>query len=100
MTTLDARRHSSPQRGSDASTHVFRIGESVHLKPSFQYASLSGVYRITATLPTADGQPQYRIRNEEERHERVAPQDSLERATASSTGGTRAMLIKRTFGRG
>ena len=99
MTTADMLLRANPTIRRSASTPVFKIGDSVLLKPSFQYASADGVYRVTAIMPS-DGLPQYRIRNEEERYERVAPQDSLERATASSTPNTRAMFIKRTFNRG
>lgn len=101
MTTADVLLRTSPPVRRSTSTHIFKVGESVLMKPSFLYASAAGIYRITATLPPSDGQPQYRIHNEEERYERVAPQDSLERVTASSSGnGNRAALIKRTFGRG
>jgi len=100
MTTSDVLLRASPPVRRSAATHIFKIGESVLLKPSFQYASAAGVYRITATLPWAEGQPQYRLQSDEERYERVAPQDSLERVTASSKITSRALLIKRTFGRG
>jgi hypothetical protein len=36
------------------------------------------VFRITATLPARDNSPQYRMRNDEERHERVTTEDNLE----------------------
>ncbi len=35
-------------------------------------------YRITATLPESGNSPQYRIRNDQERHERVITEDRLE----------------------
>lgn len=35
-------------------------------------------YRVTGTLPARENSPQYRIRNDEERHERIASQDDLE----------------------
>lgn len=49
--------------------------------------------------PPSDGQFQYRVRNDEERYERVVAQDRLEpvSAPASSKQDT---LIKRTFDRG
>jgi hypothetical protein len=36
------------------------------------------IYRITGKLPDKDNSPQYRIRNDDERHERVTTEDSLE----------------------
>ncbi|PIO97293.1 hypothetical protein [Pleomorphomonas carboxyditropha] len=99
MTTADVLLRASPAVRRSATVHIFKVGELVLLKPSFQYASAAGVYRITAILPWSEGQPQYRIQSDEERYERVAPQDSLERATASASGdNSRAMLVKRTFG--
>lgn len=57
------------------------------------------LYRVTGTLPPRDNSPQYRIRSDDERHERVTTQDALEAASLSSTGnGT--TLIERTFGNG
>ena len=49
-------------------------------------------------LPPVNGSPQYRIRNEEERHERVATQDSLEQV--GSIDDANATLSERTFGHG
>ena len=59
-------------------THLFAIGQAVRLKdPEEQYKSAE-IYHITGTLPPQGNSPQYRIRNDDERHERVARQDSLE----------------------
>lgn len=101
MTNAEMLLRASPAVRRSATGHQFKVGDRVLLKPSFQYAAAAGVYRVTATLPTSDGQPQYRLQSDEERYERVAPQDSLTLATASSSGGNnRATMIKRAFGRG
>lgn len=61
------------------SPHRFAIGQSVHLKNRFnQSDTTGGTYRIIATLPERDNSPQYRIRNDGERHERVTTEDTLE----------------------
>ncbi|ADZ72640.1 hypothetical protein [Polymorphum gilvum] len=61
------------------STHRYAIGQSVRLNTGTGGPSRSGdTYRITATLPTRDNYPQYRIRNDDERHDRVASEDTLE----------------------
>lgn len=99
MTTDMLLRASPPVKRSSA-TPAFKIGDRVFLRPSFQYASAAGVYRVTAVLPWSEGQLHYRIHSDEERHERVAPQDSLELATASPPSVVkRAALIRKTFGR-
>jgi len=80
--------------------HLFTIGQAVRLRGNFgTFPKTSEVYRVTGTLPPRGDSPQYRIRNDEERHERVATQDSLEpiRPSQSSEGAT---LIERTFGHG
>ncbi|MEP9373297.1 hypothetical protein [Mesorhizobium sp. KR1-2] len=58
------------------SLHRFAIGQSVHFK-NRQSDTTGGVYRITATLPERDNSPQYRIRNDGERHERVTTENTL-----------------------
>ena len=84
----------------NAVKHLFSIGQSVRLKGGFQRSPKIGdVYRITATLPPRDNLLQYRIRHDEERHERVTTQDCLEpiRPDQPDCGAT---LIERTFGHG
>jgi hypothetical protein len=64
--------------------HRFAIGQPVRLKGSFGMATKTAeTYRITGTLPAKDNSPQYRIRNDDERHERVATEDSLEQIETS-----------------
>ncbi|MBY4607760.1 hypothetical protein K6M90_08845 [Rhizobium sp. 9T] len=95
-----------PQRSErsirrEAATHIFKVGQTVRLKDGFLVVSskLPDVYRITATLPLRGNVPQYRIRSDDERHERVAMQDSLEPVNLSPAGSG-ATLIERTFGHG
>ena len=57
------------------------------------------IYRITGTLPARGDSLQYRIRNDDERHERVTTQDSLEPVDMLQSGNG-ATLIERTFGHG
>lgn len=85
---------------TEAPTHLFKVGQTVTLKSEFgRRASPTDIYQITATLPPHGGSPQYRIRNDDEGHERVATQDSLEQADSSQPGSD-ATLIERTFGDG
>lgn len=100
MTTMNAQRRSGPSAGYVAPSHFFHVGDAVLLRRSYQYAAAAGVYRITATLPPSDGQFQYRVRNEEERYERVVAQDRLEAVVAAPDAGKQSTLIKRTFKRG
>lgn len=84
----------------EGSTHLFKVGDSVRLKDGFGRPALpTDIYRITGTLPPRGNSPQYRIRNDDERHERVITQDSLEPIVASAPGND-ATLIERTFGHG
>ena len=84
----------------NAAKHLFSIGQSVRLKGGFQTSpKLENVYRITATLPPRDNLFQYRIRHDEERHERVATQDRLE-PIGPDQPDFGVTPIERTFGRG
>jgi len=59
--------------------HRFKVGQRVRLKRRHSLAPASSeTYRVTATLPPINNSPQYRIRNDDERHERVATEDLLE----------------------
>ena len=63
--------------------HRFAIGQSVRLRGRFGLPlNTAEIYRITGTLPARDNSPQYRMRNDEERHERVTTEDNLEEAPA------------------
>lgn len=55
------------------------------------------IYQITATLPPRGTSPQYRIRNDEERYERVTTQDSIELIVAAALSDD-AALMEKTFG--
>lgn len=88
----------------DHDTHRFAIGQAVKLKGGFgQPVILPGVFRVTGLLPATEGQPQYRVRNDEERHERVAIQANIEPAgnqavsatanTADGVHGTRPAAV-------
>lgn len=94
--STSSKRKARPDR-REAATHLFILGQSVRLRGGF--ANNAAIYRITATLPPRDDSPQYRIRNDEERYERVTTQDSLEpvHTTRAEEG---AALIERTFGHG
>ena len=93
------RRAARPAR-HEAQTHLFTIGQAVRLRGGFgKMPQHADIYRITGTLPPRGDSLQYRIRNDDERHERVTTQDSLEPIdiSQSGSGGT---LIERTFGHG
>lgn len=84
----------------DPTMHLFAVGQSVRLKGGFGRAYQSAdIYRITGTLPARGESPQYRIRNDDERHERVTTQDSIE-PVGISPAEEGATLIERTFGYG
>lgn len=100
MTYLSARQPGARSVRPAPATHLFAVGQAVRLRGNFgTFPKTSEVYHITGTLPPRGDSPQYRIRSDGERHERVTTQDSLEPARASqfSEGAT---LIERTFGHG
>ncbi|WP_157014724.1 hypothetical protein [Mesorhizobium xinjiangense] len=96
MTTATIGQRNASQFRREASTHVFAVGQSVRLKSGFGRTA-ADIYHITGTLPLRGNSPQYRIRNDGERHERVTTQDDLEPVVISQSGPS---LIERTFGHG
>ncbi|WP_274425580.1 hypothetical protein [Chelativorans sp. YIM 93263] len=72
--------------------HRFAVGQPVRMNNRFGLSpSTAETYRITAILPVReDNLPQYRIRNDDERHERVATEDSLEEIRAQPSPGDAA----------
>lgn len=98
MTTTNIlQRNGRPVR-RDAVPHLFTVGQAVRLKRGYRGTALpADIYHITGTLPPSGGAPQYRIRNENARHERVTTQAGLEpvRMSSADEGAT---LIERTFG--
>ena len=69
-----------PSRRVHTETHLFSSGQTVRLKNA---VLLSGnVYLITASLPPNGGSPQYRIRNDNEKFERMASEAELELVSA------------------
>lgn len=101
-TTRRASRPAETRWAQDADTsHRFAVGQRVRLKGGFGRPSdASGVYRITARLPSQDSSPQYRIRGDGELHERVAQQESLELVASATLPDENTALIERTFGHG
>jgi hypothetical protein len=100
MISTSSTRRAARLGRIEAPAHLFAIGQAVRLKSGFaRPALLADIYRITGTLPARGDSLQYRIRNDDERHERVTTQDSLEPVDMSQSviGAT---LIERTFGHG
>ena len=59
--------------------HRFSIGQSVRLPNRLGMLKTNDlVFKVTGTMPAKDRLPQYRIRSDEERHERVVTEDMLE----------------------
>jgi hypothetical protein len=98
MTAPIISRRSAHLNRRDASTHLFEVGQAVRLRGSLgTFSKTVGIYRVTGTLPPYRDSPQYRIRNDGERHERVTTQDDLEPVSISQSGPS---LSERTFGHG
>ncbi|MCO5057364.1 MAG: hypothetical protein M9905_05705 [Rhizobiaceae bacterium] len=100
MTSTSFIQRTARQFRRDAPMHLFAIGQSVKLKRRVARSGFAAdIYRITGMLPARDGSLQYRIRNDDERHERVTTEDSLEPVDMAASGDG-ATLIERTFGHG
>ncbi|MQB44844.1 hypothetical protein [Rhizobium sp. ICMP 5592] len=91
-------KNGTPPIRRDPAMHLFTVGQAVWIRRATGMAApkFRSTYRITGTLPPRGNVLQYRIRNEDEPHERVMTEDQLESARASSGGGE--TLMERTFG--
>lgn len=98
MTATSFIQRTARQFRREVPTHLFAVGQSVKLKGGFARPALAAdIYRITGVLPPRGDSLQYRIRNDDERHERVTTEDSLEPVDISPSGSG-ASLVERTFG--
>ena len=80
--------------------HLFSVGQAVRLVTPYGMSRPSvEIFKVTAKRPARDNCPQYLIRNEDERHERMASQDDLEPAGILPISSNDA-LIERTFSNG
>jgi len=93
MNAQNALRRISPLVRRDPVQHLYAVGQCVRLTAGF---NLSRVYRITSRVPVERDSLQYRIRSDEECHERVASQESLEPIDAFLKSKD---LIDKTFAR-
>ncbi|WP_395382926.1 hypothetical protein ACHMW4_30290 [Mesorhizobium sp. UC22_110] len=95
MTSTTLLGRATRPASHEASPHLFRIGQVVRIKGG----PPSEIYHITGTLPSQGNSLRYRIRNDDERHERVTTQDSLVPVYMSPSSND-ATLMERTFGHG
>ena len=72
-----ASRNKHDQPEGIVSDHKFKIGQLVNYHGRDR---APGVYQVTQLLPPEDGECQYRIKNINEPHERVAKERELRRA--------------------
>jgi hypothetical protein len=63
---------------TDTPSHLFAIGQTVRMKSrGGLLLKTVELFEIKSRLPVKDGSPQYRIRSEQETHERVTTEDNL-----------------------
>lgn len=62
--------------------HRFSIGQSVRMPNRLGMVKTDDLlFTVAGKMPARDRSPQYRIRSEEERHDRVVTEDMLEAIT-------------------
>jgi hypothetical protein len=77
--SVQAGERRIPRPTKAAPSHRYKIGDKVRLnghRSSLQRAD--GAYQVLATLPHEGGALQYRVRNDEERYERIVIEEDLE----------------------
>ncbi|UDL88768.1 hypothetical protein LGH82_27225 [Mesorhizobium sp. PAMC28654] len=66
---------------NDTPVHLFAVGQTVRMKSRMGLVQKTAeLFQIQSKLPVKDGSPQYRIRSDQETHERVTTEDNLEPA--------------------
>lgn len=100
MTATNISQRTPRALQPDPSTHLYAMGQAVRLKAGFFPSSkIADIFHITGILPPRNEMPQYRIRSDGERHERVATQDILEPVSPVPTSDN-VTLLERTFDHG
>jgi hypothetical protein len=99
MTTTSIPKGDTRPIRRDTAKHLFTVGQAVWMKEGLGKSAIRfrNTYRITGTLPPRGNVLQYRIRNDDEPHERVMTEDRLEPVRISSADNG-ATLMERTFG--
>jgi hypothetical protein len=94
LSTANISRQSKPLLRFDSATHLFSLGQAVRLKGGVWPSG--NVYLITARLPPSGGSPQYRIRNDDEKFERMAMQANLELVSPPTSASAILTAIERS----
>lgn len=63
---------------SGANVHKFSIGQSLFYTPStFETGVPKGYYHVVTLLPSSNGENQYRIKSQSDKHERIVYESQL-----------------------
>jgi len=57
--------------------HRFKVGQIVEVMPTTLRAAVTGRYEIIRLVPCDSNDPQYRLKSENEKHERVLSEREL-----------------------
>jgi hypothetical protein len=69
------------------SDHKFTIGQNVQFSPDWPLNNSSaGQYTIVRLCPNAGNTPQYRIKSKRDGHERMVPENTLDRLAGFGGG--------------
>ncbi|MDW6026661.1 hypothetical protein SAZ10_33375 [Mesorhizobium sp. BAC0120] len=100
MSTGSLVPHTARHIRHEAATHRFVVGQAVRMRGRFGNVPKDAeIYRVTRMLPPSGDSPQYRIRSDDERYERVTTEDGLEPAEVLPSDKS-AALIQKTFSGG
>ncbi len=89
------------RRSPNVATHLYHVGQIVRMRRRFGASPKAPeLFRITGTLPAVDNSPQYRIRSDSERHDRVTTEDRLEVVIDTLAATEDTTLIERAFNDG
>lgn len=93
-TSAESPRRFQRAPSTPVATHIFAPGQAVRLRDGLWRSGK--VYLVTAQLPPIGQSPQYRIRNDDERFERMTTEENLDPVIPES-GGDETVLMDKTF---
>lgn len=90
METKRKRGDALSQMTAGHESHIYSVGQSVRLFNAFKETDF--VYYITRIVPPSGSSPQYRIRSDVERHERMVTQDDIRPAASLGEAKGRTLI--------
>jgi len=64
----------------------FGVGQIVRFRPGMHERAYGGLYKVIAELPEERGERQYRVKSNDDNHERIVRESQISRAASAVKG--------------